>query len=214
MAGYSSVTQLLLRCMNYCVLRLNSQKKVALKWSSSALKASNLNLEPLKSILPIKHDRIAMKAKILHLLPSFPVPTVNKCNYNCFYWMWGHILIRLIHENAWSRKGTVWFSSHFQVHLNSISPPKANMFYHSYLKNSLFIYRARHAKLSKLGIIWTHDRDVRAMVLFSIVRHKLLCNAKFLWKQECKAVCDLKSRIDPYHSRHGRGSKLLLVFPR
>ena len=40
-----------------------------------------------------------------------------------------------------------------------------------------------------------------------------VCNAKFLWKQECKAVCDVKSRIDPWLSHHGRGSKLLLVLP-
>ena len=78
------------------------------------------------------------------------------------------------------------------------------MFYHCHLKISLLICRARCAKLSKPAVIWTHDRDVRGMGLFTILRHKL---------QECKVVCDVKSRIDPCLSHHGRGSKLLLVLP-
>ena len=71
------------------------------------------------------------------------------------------------------------------------------MSHHSCLNISLFTCRARRAKLSKPAVIWTHDCDVRGMGLFSILSHKLLCNAKFLRKQECKAVCDIKSRIDP-----------------
>ena len=93
-----------------------------------------------------------------------------------------------------------------------ITPPKADMFHNPYLKIPLFICPAWRAKLSKL--IWTHDRDVRGMGPFSSLRHKLLkvCNAIFLWKQECKAVCEVKS-IDPCLSHHGRGSKLPLVLP-
>ena len=36
-----------------------------------------------------------------------------------------------------------------------------------------------HEKLSKVAVIWTHDRDVRAMGLFSILRHKLLLQNYF-----------------------------------
>ena len=95
-----------------------------------------------------------------------------------------------------------------------ISLPNANMFYHSYLKPSLFICRERRATLSKPAVIWTHDRDVRGIGLFSILRHKLLCIPVFKEILHCKkALCDVKSRIDPCLSHHGRGSKLLLVLP-
>ena len=67
-----------------------------------------------------------------------------------------------------------------KVHRNTnifrlpISLPKANMFYHPYLEISLFICRARRTKLSQLTVIWTRDRDVRGMGLFSILRHQPL----------------------------------------
>ena len=54
------------------------------------------------------------------------------------------------------------------------SPPKANMFYHSYLESSLFVCPARCAKLSKVAELSLDPRPwVRAMKLFSILRHKL-----------------------------------------
>ena len=94
-----------------------------------------------------------------------------------------------------------------------ISPPKENMFDHSYLKIPLFICRARSLKFSKLAVIWTHERAVRGMGLVSTLRNKLLCNAKFLSKLKCNAVCDIKSRVDPWLSHHDRGFKLLQVLP-
>ena len=62
-----------------------------------------------------------------------------------------------------------------------------------------------------LAVIWTHDRDVRGMGLLSILRHRLLSIPVFNEILHCKAVCDVTSRIDPWLSHHGRGSKLLLV---
>ena len=55
------------------------------------------------------------------------------------------------------------------------------------------------------------DLDVRGVSLVSILRHKLLCILVFKEILHYKPVCDLKSRIDPYLSHHGRESKLLLV---
>ena len=40
---------------------------------------------------------------------------------------------------------------------------------------SLFPCHASHINLAELAVIWTHDRDVRGMGLFLILRHKLLC---------------------------------------
>ena len=37
-----------------------------------------------------------------------------------------------------------------------------------------------HVNLAELAVIWTNDRDMRGMGLFSILRHKWLCNAKFV----------------------------------
>ena len=72
---------------------------------------------------------------------------------------------------------------------------------------SLFLCRASYVNVEELAVIWTHDRDVRG--LFSILRHKLLCIPVFKEILHCKAVCDVKLRIDPCLSHHGRGSKLL-----
>ena len=62
-------------------------------------------------------------------------------------------------------------------------------------QNFAFYLLGKHAKSSKLAEIGANNRDVTGMGLFSILRLKLICNAKFLGKQDCKAVCDVKSRI-------------------
>ena len=105
-----------------------------------------------------------------------------------------------------------------KVHLNSNifrslckSPHPKQTYVTTCHRIRLFLCRASHVNLAELAVIWTHDRDVRGMDLFSILRHKLLCIPVFKEILHCKAVCDVKSRIDPCLSHHGRGSKLLLV---
>ena len=78
-------------------------------------------------------------------------------------------------------------------------------------KCCFFVCHASYAKLAKQVIVWTHDRAVRSMDLFSILRNKLVCNAKALCKLECKAVRDVELRIGPRLSQHGRGSTWLRV---
>ena len=52
------------------------------------------------------------------------------------------------------------------------------------------------AKLSKLAVIWTHDRDARGMGLFSILRHKLQTG------MQTNPVWELKSLTHfPRHER-------------
>ena len=48
-------------------------------------------------------------------------------------------------------------------------------------QNFAFSVPCKLRKLGELAVIWTHDRDVRGMGLFLILRHKLLC------------ICDVKS---------------------
>ena len=76
---------------------------------------------------------------------------------------------------------------------------------------SLFLCRASHVNLAELAVIWTHYRDVRGMGPFPSLRHKVLCNPVFKEILHCKAVRDVKSRIDPCLSLRGRRSKSLLV---
>ena len=66
----------------------------------------------------------------------------------------------------------------------------------------IFICQAICTKLSKVHVtvIWTHDRDVRGMGPFPSLRHKVLCNPVFKEILHCKAVRDVKSRIDPCFS--------------
>ena len=74
----------------------------------------------------------------------------------------------------------------------------------------LFQCRAGHVNWAELAAIWTHDRDARVMGISSILRHKLLCIPVFKEILHCKAVCDVKSRVDPCLSHHSLEFKLLL----
>ena len=64
---------------------------------------------------------------------------------------------------------------------------------------------------SEPAVIWTHDRNVRGMGLFLILRHKLLCIPSFKEILHCKGVCEVNLRIDRCLSHHGGESKSQLV---